>query len=237
MLCFANGCVQTVPGDRVAPARETRAGCIVKLSMFSTYRMPYSKKWNQILSSSLGEERAAILIDDANQRYRDYCQSPSKYKGKSEWSAIKKRVYPGLSLYKALRNHGFNQRSSLQMIDSAFRESLFPSTRLGLRLLNVFPNPFVLIRPYLRRMIKKNYTPDIYEFKTDNSQMFFVEFYECAILHTLHTHGAAELTPLYCQTDNWLSNEKPKITFDRAHLLSEGDDRCSFCWSLNISGA
>ena len=98
------------------------------------------------------------------------------------------------------------------------------------KLLNLLPDPYPLVRFGLRSMTKNHYLPDASEVIEDNKTCFAANTYRCFILDTLTQYNVPELTSLYCKTDDWLAGEVPKIRWLRTKTLANGDELCGFRW-------
>ena len=100
----------------------------------------------------------------------------------------------------------------------------------GIRALNYLPNPFFIVRPVLKMMARDEYLPGAQEIVEDSADCFALNVYRCFILDTLVKHNAKELTAIYCNTDDWLADVLPKISWERTKTLARGGDCCDFRW-------
>jgi len=195
-------------------------------------KMPHSEKWQQNLSRSYGDPKAKALISRAQIYYADYCTQHDTEKSRANLTNLKTRILPGLSIYKSLLDEDEDQEKILAEIDSLFRAAFFTQRMQGLRLLNYLPNPFFIIRPALKMMTRDAYLPGSQEIIEDNATCFAVNVYRCFILDTLTMHHAKELTVLYCNTDDWLAELLPKMSWQRTKTLGRGDACCDFRWCI-----
>jgi hypothetical protein len=193
-------------------------------------RMPYSSQWQRMLSKSYGDQKAHALISRAQTYYDGYCAGSASERNHANRTSLKTRVLPGLSIYKTLREENEDHERVLTEVETLFRAAFFTNMTWGIRLLNILPNPFFIVRPVLRRMTGDPASPGAQGIVEDSEDCFAVNVYRCYILDTLASHHAAELTPLFCLTDDWLAEALPKIRWERTKTLGRGDDCCDFRW-------
>lgn len=79
-------------------------------------------------------------------------------------------------------------------------------------------------------MARDEYLPGSQEIIEDSPDCFAFNVYRCFILDVLAEYDAAELTALYCKTDDWLAESLPGIRWERTRTLGRGDDCCDFRW-------
>lgn len=193
-------------------------------------KMPHSRKWQRVLSISHGSSNANRLMSQAQDYYDRFCAQHSAERDRANRAALKTRILPGLSIYKALLDQNDDQEKVLAEVDVLFRVAFFANIMQGLRLLNYLPNPFIVIRPALKIMTRNKYAPGSQEIVEDSPDCFAVNVYRCFILDTLAMHDAGELTSSYCTTDDWLTEALPTISWERTKTLGRGGDCCDFRW-------
>jgi hypothetical protein len=196
-------------------------------------RMPHSLIWQRRLSIIYDDQKANALIARAQVYYDDYCSQHSAEANRANRTALKTRVLPGLSIYKALLEKNDDQQKVLAEVDTLFRAVFFTRRMQGIRVLNHFSNPFPIVKPMLKMMTRNEYVPGAQEVIEDSADCFALNVYRCFILDTLARHNAKELTALYCNTDDWLAEVLPKISWERTKTLGRGGDCCDFRWSRN----
>ena len=144
------------------------------------------------------------------------------------------RVYPGLAVYKTLLIKNPDQEIALATMEILFRKGFFEVMLFGIHLLAQLPDPFPTIRPVLKMSSRSEYLPGSQEVIEDSPNCYALNTYRCYILETLKAYDAAELTGLFCKTDDWLTEALPRITWERTKTLARGDDFCNFRWSRQI---
>ena len=193
--------------------------------------MKYTRVWQTALSKKYGVTESSRIISKARSFYHDYSSQLSNNLDSNSRGILQKRVLPGLSIYQALQGHEDSDEAILQEVEKLFKRAFFEWMIHGIRLINLLPDPFPLIRPALRKMIKSEYQPGSQEIIEDSPDSFAVNVYQCVIYDTLKAHKADELIPIFCSTDDWLTEAVPKIGWQRSQTLGRGGDHCDFHWS------
>jgi hypothetical protein len=197
--------------------------------------MPHLKDWNRVLASRLGQGRARRLSVRIQERNQALLSANPNAPGRPLRSQLENLVLPGLALYLSLKDDGFTPQAALGEVDALFEASLFRLLRTGIAVLNLLPDPFPVVRPFLRQMTKTCYLPGLQEVVEDSPCCFAVNVYRCFILDTLRTFGAPELTPSFCVTDDWLAKAMPKVRWQRTMTLGRGGSCCDFRWSRRVT--
>jgi hypothetical protein len=193
-------------------------------------QMPHSRTWQQVLSSLYDERTARMLVARAAVLHTCYWLEDANGVQRSDRQTLRTRVLPGLAIYMALLEINEDRDKVLSQMEELFKAAFFTTQLRGIRLLNSFPDPFPIVRPVLRSMPRTAYLPGSQEIMEDTRDCFAISVYRCFILDVLTRHQAAELTPLFCLTDDWLSEAMPKIGWERTNTLGRGGDCCDFRW-------
>lgn len=193
--------------------------------------MPYTRAWKKGLAELFDAQKANRIISRAQSIYREYSGLHAMETSRANRKTLKTRILPGLSLYHAILAEGVDQKEALSHLDALFRGAFFAKRIQGIRVLNHLPNPFAIVRPLMKWMIKDEYLPGSQEIVEDNADCLAVNVYRCFIFDTLTAYGVSELTPLFCNTDDWLAAELPSINWERTQTLGRGGDCCDFRWS------
>jgi len=197
-------------------------------------QIPNKRAWKKGLAELFDDQKANRIISRAQSIYLEYCGSCAREAGRANRNALMARILPALSLYHVLLAEGMDQEEALSHLDCLFRRVFFTKRMQGIRVLNHLPNPFTIVRPLMKWMIKDDYLPGSQEIVEDNVDCLAVKVYHCFIFDALTTYGAKELTPLFCNTDDWLAAELPSINWERTKTLGRGGDYCDFRWSRKI---
>lgn len=192
--------------------------------------MPHSLVWRRSLVRWYSAEEASLLIAKAQHHYNDFYVQHATEPNRFNRATLKSRLLPGLSIYKALLEDGGDREKTLGEVDALFRTAFFTPMLKGIRVLNVLPDPFPIVKPVLKMMTREEYLPGSQEIVEDSADCFALNVYRCFILDTLAKHDAPELTALFCNTDDWLSETLPKISWERTKTLGRGGDCCDFRW-------
>lgn len=194
--------------------------------------MPHSRRWKKLLAIKIGYPAANAIIRSANKEYQQLLAagSPIHVTTTDLRNSLKARIFPGLAIYRALTETYPDTTTRLESIEELFRADYFTGLNKGIRLLNHLPNPFLIIRPVLRRMTRQQYLPDSQFVIEDSPNCFAIDTRHCFILDVLTALNARELTTLFCRTDDWLSESLPKVHWLRTQTLAQGDEKCDFRW-------
>jgi hypothetical protein len=192
--------------------------------------MPYASKWLQILTEIYGLSRSKKLILKAQAHYEMFHIHYSGRSYSNHRVILNTRILPGLSIYTALCDENDNQDKVLDEVESLFKRTFFTNRLQGIQLLNYLPNPFLIIKPVLKLMTAKEYSPGSQEIIIDDPDCFAFNVYRCFIFDVLTSHNAQKLTLIYCKTDDWLAQALPKISWQRTKTLGSGNDCCDFRW-------
>jgi hypothetical protein len=191
--------------------------------------MLHSRIWQQSLSELYAKSKSRAIIARAQDYYDGFCAQHAT-EAKANRTVLKARVLPGLSLYKALLEENADTQKVLAEMVPLFRAAFFTRRMQGIRVLNLLPDPFLIVKPILKLMTRKEYVPGAQEIVKDDADCFALNVYRCFIFDTLAQHDAKELTALYCNTDDWLAEVLPKIRWERTKTLGRGGDCCDFRW-------
>jgi hypothetical protein len=187
--------------------------------------------WKRILTKRRGLASADALIvqikHEHDQLQASQPRMPKRYL-QAQWDNL---IAPGLALYRALSSEGTKDRETvLDEVKGLFHASFFVQERKLVKLLNLLPDPYPLVRFGLRSMTKNHYLPGASEVIEDSKTCFAANTYRCFILDTLTKYDAPELIHLYCKTDDWLAAEVTKVRWLRTKTLANGDELCDFRW-------
>jgi hypothetical protein len=194
--------------------------------------MPHSRRWKRLLAEIVGKPTAAAIIRTAQKDYRELLAagSPISISTTTLRHSLNTRIFPGLSLYRALSEFIPDTTDRLNIVEKLFRADFFGGMTLGIRLLNNLRDPFPFIRPVLRIMTKQPYLPGSQILVEDSPECYALDSQRCFTLDVLTALNAKELTVLYCKTDDWLSEALPKVRWLRTKTLAQGDEKCDFRW-------
>ncbi|MBE0685333.1 MAG: L-2-amino-thiazoline-4-carboxylic acid hydrolase [Anaerolineaceae bacterium] len=192
--------------------------------------IPSHRKWLRLLSQRYSCQIAESLLLSASQYYQS-CLNDNLDQNKRFHPIIRTRVLPVLALYHAMLDHHFDQKTAMHDLELLFVDMYFSVQLQGIRFLNrTLPNPFFVIKPFLRLMIRFSDLPEGQEIQQDTSVCFAIDVHQCFIFDTLRAMNAPELTTVFCASDDRLSAEMNKIEWRRTQTLGRGGEKCDFCW-------
>lgn len=187
--------------------------------------------WKRTLKRRRESADAEALIQEIKREHDQLQASQPGMANRTLQAQWDNLIAPGLALYRVLSAEGNKDRQAvLDETEILFETSFFTVERKLVKLLNLLPEPFPLLRFGLRSMTKNHYLPGASEVIEDSETCFAANTHRCFILDTLMEHGAPELTILYCKTDDWLAAEVPKVRWLRTKTLANGNKLCDFRW-------
>jgi len=115
-------------------------------------------------------------------------------------------------------------------VDEDFRARSLTQNRFLFTPLKFLPDPFRLLKLFFP-LVMQQFPADGWDFTSIENceEKFAFSTMRCFHLDTLTTHGAPELTALFCKTDDVMAELfPPSIEFVRPHTLGRGDALCDF---------
>ena len=193
-------------------------------------KFPSHRRWLRLLSQRYSSQIAESLLLAASQNYQSYLSQNSN-QNKRFQPIIRTRVFPVLAIYQAMLEHHFEQKIAIHELEQLFMDMYFSVQLKGIRFLNrILWNPFFVIKPFLRLMIRFSDLPEGQEIQHDTLNCYAIDVHQCFIFDTLKAMNAPELTTVFCASDDWLSAAMPKIDWQRTQTLGRGGEKCDFCW-------
>ena len=187
--------------------------------------------WLPGLVERHGQPEALRLAALAEDRCRNLLANISPQASPALRAQLVNHILPGLAMYQTLLDaQGGDRQTALGEIEPLFQawtQRLYGSLMRTFRLL---PFPFFFFRLGFA-IQKKQMAGNI--FKTcwieDSPRRIALDQFGCPYLDTLAAQGAPELTPYFCQIDDWMAELLPaQIAFRRTQTLARGGDRCDF---------
>ncbi|MAT45301.1 MAG: hypothetical protein CL609_23475 [Anaerolineaceae bacterium] len=194
-------------------------------------RIPNAIKWLKSLSNRYGKEKAKEILKQSITIYQEllvFSHSTHKKTHSRQYHTI----LSVLAVYRTLLEKNKYTQTALSETEVLFKDVYFQTQLKGIHLLNRIPNPFPIIRPVLKTITKFSDKKSGQEIIQDNKNCFAVNVYQCGIFDTLKQFDAAELTPIFCASDDWLSDAMPKIDWQRTQTLGRGGEMCDFKWCV-----
>ena len=194
-------------------------------------KMPHARTWQKILVCEYGKPTTADIISSAEILFREYCVQIPPELPRGSLNILHEKVYPGLAVYRSLLENGRDQDTILKLMESLFQRAFISRLLPGIRLLNLLPDPFPIVRYAMRKMAFGQVGVYDQELVADTRDTFAFNTHRCLIHDTLIALDAGELAPFFCSTDGWLAEALPKVSWERTQTLGRGGDGCDFRWS------
>lgn len=192
--------------------------------------MLYARRWQQMLKRKYGSHIAWRMVDKAEGVYDKAWMKYGPELNPENRKILRTRILPVYAIHRTLLDEGEERQKVLGEVDSLMRDTFFGPMLRGIRMLNLLPDPFPIVRPALRWMTKDDYKPGAQEVIEDSRDCFALNVYRCYTFDTLTSLNASELAPLFCATDDWLSEALPRVRWQRTKTLGRGDEVCDFRW-------
>jgi hypothetical protein len=146
---------------------------------------------------------------------------------------IVENILPGLAMYRVLLSEFSNDHETalaeIEPLFKAWTQALYGGM---MQMINRLPWSFWVFRAGTVMRLK-DFPVEIWKtvWKENNAKRVAFDNFACLYLSTLNTYGAPELTPYFCQIDDWMAEMLPPgIAFRRSQTLARGGDRCDFCY-------
>ena len=193
-------------------------------------QMPHLRTWKRMLIKRRGKQQAETITARVQNCYHHLLINRPSVSNHAQSTQLESLILPGLALYQVMCEEGQNRQEVFAEVEDLFKAAFFVRLRNLVPLLNYLADPFPVIRVGLRWMTKNAYVTGSQEVIEDSPQCFAINIHRCFIFDTLQAYGAAELTVLYCKTDDWLAECLPKVHWLRTKTLGCGDKYCDFRW-------
>ncbi len=193
------------------------------------------KTWQPVLAQLYGKEQAQQLTNQAEAVYHQILAEADLPRSRPLQTHLAGNILPGLAMYRVfLEAEAGDRQAALNRISPLFKAWTMQRYTPLMRLLKIFPAPAPLFR--LGAALQMTSFPKQgWEFAwlENNSQRIAFNAHSCYYLKTLTAYGAPELTPSFCQIDDWMGEMlPPPILFHRTQTLGRGGTCCDFEYTL-----
>jgi hypothetical protein len=203
-----------------------------KQRFIQTQRMPHAALWRRVLAEKRGEAVAARLVTRVQTRYQELYTARPRLARRALRFHLERSILPGLAIYRALLEENDDRQTALSQMESLMTPSL-AGLRWLMPHLGRLPDPFAVFRRVVPWVVRIGFPAEGWsiEIVEDSEDCYAYDINRCFYLDTLTSHGAPELTSVYCAGDDTLfALLPPSITWERTMTLGRGHDRCNFRW-------
>jgi len=197
-------------------------------------RMPDLPKFQQALSEERSVVETAFLAGQAQFRYAKLLEERPRFANAALRSHLEDNILLGLALYQTLLAAHGSQDAALAEMEQLLVRTQTTGGKI-MRALGHLPAPFQFFRRATRWVTRFGFPSEGWEitWREDNPHCIAFDITRCFYLEMLTAYDAPELTPLYCQLDDWMYGQLPApITWLRTTTLARGGDRCDFRWCV-----
>lgn len=197
-------------------------------------RFPQMRVIQRELSQEYGEVEAAFLTGCIQQRLEELYAYRPRFQDHRRQIHLNQLVLPVLALYQILlEKNGDRSQTVAHVQDLIFRSVVGKSLRIT-RLLQVFPDPFSILRLVVRSANRIAFIGAGFDIRyvQDDNQAIAFNIHRCLYFDVLSAYGAPELTPVFCYFDDFIARYFPAgIAWKRRSTLGRGGPYCDFCYA------
>lgn len=176
-----------------------------------------------------------MLLARVSQCYSDLCAAELPEANAAISQHLRNRLLPGLAIYRVVSEYGDGSQAGMDAVECWLWAVFGPQIHAAPWFLSSIPRAFRfnVIRAILRWQMRTQYSDPSWTVTRvlDDGRCYGYDITRCLYLDKLTELGAPELTPLYCQTDDWFGGILPvDVEWARTTTLGRGDERCDFRW-------
>lgn len=183
-----------------------------------------------LLETEYGWARTEMILDYAQNHLDKLCSD-----GAEEPSAVKThtvgKLYPAISVYRALQRAGVSQPDALAFLDRSCSE-MAQKQADSMRTMCKIPG-FPRLMPKIFRFVTKSTFGEKAGFAatfypTEKTRCKF-DMTKCLYCDVCRRNGCPELTVCFCHTDDVTDgNMHPRLLWNRTKIMGDGADCCDF---------
>lgn len=195
-------------------------------------RLPYAGIFREELAARRGEAEAARIVADAQERYADLRSRQPRVAKLALRVHLERGLLPGLAVYRSLLAEGGERGAALEEMErlmAAISRRMQPPFAA----LRAFPDPFAVFRRLEPLVVRFGFPAEGWTMTPVENSETCVAFNvsRCFYLDTLTSHGAPELTSVFCGGDDVVFEAlAPGIAWERTETLGRGHEQCNFRW-------
>ena len=177
-----------------------------------------------------GKAASAAVISAAQKNYRALVLENAD-EPKVMWPHTRKRIYPGIAMFRALTNTGVERERAAEMFRYFYRRRAEKPAAAIRKLLKV-PGLYMLMPRIFHSVMKKSFGESagfqaIY-YDTPKNE-FRADMIACPYLELCRKYECPEIVPAFCETDDIAyGNMHPRVLWGRTKTLGKGGNRCDF---------
>ncbi len=151
----------------------------------------------------------------------------------------KRRIYPAISVYKAILENTGNKERAYRTIEDCFNHDAKKAGRI-LRMLCKIPFSYKFVPKIMRRIIHKSFGKKAGFNRIDypnEKGKCHIDMIECPYFNNCVKYECTELSTVFCNTDDIsYGNMHDKLFWGRTKTLARGNDCCDFILEIKKTG-
>jgi len=179
------------------------------------WRLPHLDIWQRALAEEMDEASARRLLMLVQARYDELYSTRTRFSHSALRMHLEDNILPGLALYQVLRGEGQSEEAALKSVERLFEAAMEPRRRQT-AMIGRLPIFYHLTRGSTRWIMDRNFPAEGWdtEWVEVSSKVVAFDIRRCFYLDTLTAYDAPELTPVFCNLDDF--------------MYGRGDDCCDF---------
>ncbi|GAP13503.1 L-2-amino-thiazoline-4-carboxylic acid hydrolase [Longilinea arvoryzae] len=193
--------------------------------------MPNLYATQRALAKLHGEVRAGFLAGRIQEKYDQLMAHRPRFSHPALRWHLEGNILPGLATYQVLCDELGDRAAAQSETGHILAANFVPGRKPLWQMLGLLPQPFRLMRPALRWIMRFEFPVEGWETQwvEDNEQRIGMDISRCFYLDVLTTLGAPELTGTFCALDDYDARQMPPgILFERSGTLGRGQTHCDF---------
>ncbi|MDR1895567.1 MAG: L-2-amino-thiazoline-4-carboxylic acid hydrolase [Prevotellaceae bacterium] len=140
-------------------------------------------------------------------------------------------ILPAVAFYRVLPRKGFTRADALALIRSSVLRSGQPMAKT-FQTMGRLPFFFSLLRVMCPVSVKSEFGASGWkmDWKENSRHRIAFDAHSCFYERVFKDFGMPELTPVFCELDDVIYGNIPKVRWKRTKTIGSGNDVCDFCF-------
>lgn len=195
-----------------------------------TGRIPLIATWQPMIEEMFGKRESRRIVAGIKHHFQTYLKDAPAVRSRALRIHLQRSIFPLLALYQSLLEAGFTREESLDTCQKLFFQTLQKQRRQQERL-GKLPFAYSLYRLLVKPFMQIGFPNEGFEVEwvERNRERIAFNIHSCFYLNTLAQYGAPELTPIFCNADDFIYKDvSPHIQWQRSQTLAKGGSCCDF---------
>ena len=190
----------------------------------------YMQVWQPRIEEQFGKKESRRIVAGIHHHYQKYLKDAPPVRSRALRSHLERSIFPLLALYQSLLEAGFTREESLDACQKLFFQTL-EKQRKQQEILGKLPFAYSLYRWLVKPFMQIGFPDEGFEVEwvEHSREQIAFNMRGCFYLNTLAQYGASELTPIFCNADDFIYKaSSPHIKWQRTQTLAKGGTHCDF---------